>query len=203
MAQMTSMSQAITTVSYLTDLVNATHSTAVLDALFAVLLGTDLSPETQAQPQRQQNQLQLQHPAPAVAAAEDTPGEGGGEDAMDVTEAELGVLSKEDRALLASIEDNTLRAEAAALLLPPGSDVSRILGTAAAGSSGSNVAANGPATTTTASGFADEGAAAAAAGATGADRRAASEPHGSLRATLIGWMTLEDNMHLSLSTMRL
>ncbi|KAJ2522155.1 hypothetical protein GGI11_001808 [Coemansia sp. RSA 2049] len=195
MAQMTSMSQAITTVSYLTDLVNATHSTAVLDALFAGA--------TQAQPQRQQNQLQLQHPAPAVAAAEDTPGEGGGEDAMDVTEAELGVLSKEDRALLASIEDNTLRAEAAALLLPPGSDVSRILGTAAAGSSGSNVAANGPATTTTASGFADEGAAAAAAGATGADRRAASEPHGSLRATLIGWMTLEDNMHLSLSTMRL
>ncbi|KAJ2733075.1 hypothetical protein H4S06_006816, partial [Coemansia sp. BCRC 34490] len=96
-----------------------------------------------------------------------------------------------DRALLASIEDDTLRAEAAALLLPPGSDVSRILGSAAAGSSGSTVAANGPANSR--SGSADEG----------AERRAASEPHASLRATLIGWMTLEDNMHLSLSTMRL
>ncbi|KAJ2738527.1 hypothetical protein H4S06_006438, partial [Coemansia sp. BCRC 34490] len=103
MAQMTSMSQAITTVSYLTDLVNATHSTAVLDALFAVLLGTDLSPETQAQNQQQnQLQLQLQHPAPApaVGAAAEAPGEGGGEDAMDVTESELSVLSTEDRALL-------------------------------------------------------------------------------------------------------
>ncbi|KAJ1731265.1 hypothetical protein LPJ72_004029 [Coemansia sp. Benny D160-2] len=194
MAQMTSMSQAITTVSYLTDLVNATHSTAVLDALFAVLLGTDLSPETQTQNQQQnqlqlQIQLQLQHPAEEAAA--DAPGEGGGDDAMDVTESELSVLSTEDRALLASIEDDTLRAEAAALLLPPGSDVSRILGSAAAGSSGSTVAANGPANSR--SGSADEG----------AERRAASEPHASLRATLIGWMTLEDNMHLSLSTMRL
>ncbi|KAJ2448754.1 hypothetical protein EV183_005270 [Coemansia sp. RSA 2336] len=84
-----SRSQALTTVSYLTDLVSLTHSTHVLDALFAVLLGPDLGPE---------------HP-PRLPGAQSQPAPQQG-------------LSAEDQQLLDAIEDDALRAEAARLLLP-------------------------------------------------------------------------------------
>ncbi|KAI9471495.1 Retinoic acid induced 16-like protein-domain-containing protein [Coemansia mojavensis] len=84
-----SRSQALTTVSYLTDLVSLTHSTHVLDALFAVLLGPELSPE---------------HP-PRLPGAQSQPAPQQG-------------LSAEDQQLLDAIEDDALRAEAARLLLP-------------------------------------------------------------------------------------
>ncbi|KAJ1934276.1 hypothetical protein EC988_008857, partial [Linderina pennispora] len=92
LATMASMSQANTTISYLTDLITITHSSHVLDALFMVLLGSDLAPER---------------------APQDRP-------------KNMHLLSKEDQELLDSIEDEALRAEAAALLLPPGFDLSTL-----------------------------------------------------------------------------
>ncbi|KAJ1664030.1 hypothetical protein EV178_004487 [Coemansia sp. RSA 1646] len=163
LAQMTSNNQAITTVSYLTDLVNVTHSTAILDTLFAVLLGADLSPEKQqpaAEKQKQQQQ-QKEKEEEREKVEED-----GGK--MQVEEY---VLSPEDQELLDSIEDDALRAEAAALLLPPGWDLSKICSNPTAADT-----ADGP---------------------------SSSDSHTSLRSTLIGWMTLENNSHISLSTMRL
>ncbi|KAJ2403009.1 hypothetical protein GGI23_000291 [Coemansia sp. RSA 2559] len=168
LAQMTSMNQAITTVSYLTDLVNVTHSAAVLDSLFVVLLGADLAPEKQqlsiGSQHRQENDDEMQ--------VEEEEKEAEGE------EEEENMLSAEDQALLASIEDDALRAEAALLLLPPGADLSRFRnsGNNSSNAAATTDAANGPSFTDT---------------------------HTSLRSTLIGWMTLEDNTHLSLSTMRL
>ncbi|KAJ2032334.1 hypothetical protein IWW57_000278 [Coemansia sp. S610] len=96
LANMQLRSQAITTVSYLTDLITVTHSTRVLDALFAVLLGSDLGPER-----------------PPV-------------DRVEESEGDYSLLSREDQELLDSIEDDALRAEAALLLLPPGAAVADI-----------------------------------------------------------------------------
>ncbi|KAJ2718626.1 hypothetical protein H4S00_003727 [Coemansia sp. D1744] len=79
--------QALTMVSYLTDMITATHSTHVLDALFVVLLGPDLMPERAPQP----------------------------------TVERPSMLSPEDQQMLDMIEDDALRAEAAQLLMPPGS----------------------------------------------------------------------------------
>ncbi|KAJ2775012.1 hypothetical protein IWQ56_000309 [Coemansia nantahalensis] len=102
-------SQVITTVSYLSDLLGATHSDRVLDALFMVLLGSDLSPER----------------APVAAGGSDRDGSprDGGADAAAV----WSLLSEEDRELLDSIDDEAMRAEAAQLLLPPGADVTQLL----------------------------------------------------------------------------
>ncbi|KAJ1891392.1 hypothetical protein LPJ81_005753, partial [Coemansia sp. IMI 209127] len=166
LAQMTSMNQAITTVSYLTDLVNVTHSAAVLDTLFVVLLGADLAPEKHlsiGSQHRQENDDEMQ-----VEENEEEKEQ----------EKEENILSAEDQALLDSIEDDALRAEAALLLLPPGSDLSRIRN--------NNSSSNNAAATANAS-----------------DRPSSTDTHASLRSTLIGWMTFEDNTHLSLSTMRL
>ncbi|KAI8319456.1 hypothetical protein GQ54DRAFT_299331 [Martensiomyces pterosporus] len=135
LANMASMNQANTTVSYVTDLINVTHSSDVLDALFMVILGPDLSPERPPQTRPR---------SPSI-------------------------LSKEDQELLDSIEDESLRAEAAALLLPPGFDLSAISGAKGGGSS---------------------------------EKPAGSESN-PLRATLISWMTLVDNTHLSLNTLRM
>ncbi|KAJ2559491.1 hypothetical protein EV175_000319 [Coemansia sp. RSA 1933] len=114
LAQMTSMNQAITTVSYLTDLVNVTHSTAVLDTLFVVLLGADLSPE--------------KYPTVTDGSKQQAANKEDGEQVVkdDDMQVDEIVLSAEDQELLDSIEDEALRAEAAALLLPPGSDLSKI-----------------------------------------------------------------------------
>ncbi|KAJ2665785.1 hypothetical protein IW148_001544 [Coemansia sp. RSA 1199] len=79
--------QALTMVSYLADMITATHSTDVLDALFIVLLGPDLMPERAPQP----------------------------------TVERPSMLSPEDQQMLDMIEDDALRAEAAQLLMPPGS----------------------------------------------------------------------------------
>ncbi|KAJ1850713.1 hypothetical protein LPJ73_003319 [Coemansia sp. RSA 2703] len=146
--------QAITTVSYLTDLINVTASTCVLDAMFAVLLGGDLAPEM---------------PPAADAAADDKhqlqqPGAGRS------AHVSMDMFSPEDRELLESIEDDAMRAEAAALLLPPGFDASLAL-----------VDADGAAST----------------------QPQAQPQASSVRATLIGWMTLDDGTHLSLNTLRL
>ncbi|KAJ2846731.1 hypothetical protein IWW36_004209, partial [Coemansia brasiliensis] len=84
-----SRSQALTTVSYLADLVSLTHSTHVLDALLTVLLGPELGPERPPQLPGAQSQ-----PMPQQG------------------------LSAEDQQLLDAIEDDALRAEAARLLLP-------------------------------------------------------------------------------------
>ncbi|KAJ2359171.1 hypothetical protein GGF43_000337 [Coemansia sp. RSA 2618] len=86
LATAASRNQALTMVSYLTDMITATHSTDVLDALFIVLLGPDLTPERAPQP----------------------------------TVARPSMLSPEDQQMLDQIEDDALRAEAAMLLLPPG-----------------------------------------------------------------------------------
>ncbi|KAJ2734414.1 hypothetical protein IW152_002307 [Coemansia sp. BCRC 34962] len=96
LANMQLRSQAITTVSYLTDLITVTHSTRVLDTLFAVLLGSDLAPER----------------PPPVDRVE--------------PEEDYSLLSREDQELLDSIEDDALRAEAALLLLPPGTELADI-----------------------------------------------------------------------------
>ncbi|KAJ2744027.1 hypothetical protein GGI20_003298 [Coemansia sp. BCRC 34301] len=95
LSTMQSRSQAITTVSYLTDLIGVTHSTRVLDALFAVLLGADVVPER-----------------PPMVKTSAAP--------VDYS----ALLSPDDCELLASIEDDSLRAEAAQLLIPPGAEVS-------------------------------------------------------------------------------
>ncbi|KAJ2736156.1 hypothetical protein H4R23_002069, partial [Coemansia sp. Cherry 401B] len=125
-ALLAARSQALTTVSYLADLVHVTHSAHVLDALLAVLLGPGLRPER----------------APASPGSLSVP----------------SALAPEDQRLLDAIEDDALRAEAARLLLPPG--------------------------------------------APAADARDAHAPH-SVRAALIGWMTLDDGSHLALNTLRL
>ncbi|KAJ2862220.1 hypothetical protein GGH94_004406 [Coemansia aciculifera] len=104
LANMQSRSQAITTVSYLTDLITVTHSTRVLDALFTVLLGSELGPERPPEAVRQSN-TDIPPPPPRFS-----------------------LLSKEDQELLDSIEDDALRAEAALLLLPPGTDLADIPG---------------------------------------------------------------------------
>ncbi|KAJ2458178.1 hypothetical protein GGF42_002233 [Coemansia sp. RSA 2424] len=106
LATMQSRSQAITTVSYLTDLITVTHSTRVLDALFVVLLGADTAPE-----QRPMKALPPLAAASAASAAKKS------------TIPCFAALSSEDQALLESIEDDALRAEAALLLLPPGTDL--------------------------------------------------------------------------------
>ncbi|KAJ1724098.1 hypothetical protein LPJ53_001619 [Coemansia erecta] len=156
--------QAITTVSYLTDLVNATNSTCVLDALFAVLLGGDLAPEQPPQhtAQREQQQQQEQEQPKGSSI-------GGKHVPMDM-------FSPEDRELLESIEDDAMRAEAAALLLPPGFHAALALA---------------------------ESDGATAPQPPSASAAASSSAPATLRATLIGWMTLEDSTHLSLNTLRL
>ncbi|KAJ2074870.1 hypothetical protein GGH13_001021 [Coemansia sp. S155-1] len=106
LANMQSRSQAITTVSYLTDLITVTHSTRVLDALFTVLLGAEMGPERPPESTRHTDPILLS-PPPAP---------------------KFLLLSKEDQELLDSIEDDALRAEAALLLLPPGTDLADIPG---------------------------------------------------------------------------
>ncbi|KAJ2779092.1 hypothetical protein GGI15_003984 [Coemansia interrupta] len=147
--------QAITTVSYLTDLINVTNSTCVLDALFAVLLGGDLAPEQPPSP-----------PAAEAKQQQEQPERGAGK------HVRLDMFSPEDRELLESIEDDAMRAEAAALLLPPGFDAALL-------HVESEMTSAAPAAP-----------------------QASSAP-ATLRATLIGWMTLEDSTHLSLNTLRL
>ncbi|KAJ2594330.1 hypothetical protein H4R99_005827, partial [Coemansia sp. RSA 1722] len=147
--------QAITTISYLADLINVTHSTCVLDALFMVLLGSDLSPEKTPR---------LRKPA---------------SDSMKKKSifADASMLSPEDQELLESIEDDAMRAEAAALLLPPGFDLSKLFSpSASSGAVFANDASQGP------------------------DSEQAQQ---TLRSTMISWMTLEDNTYLSLNTLRL
>ncbi|KAJ2111835.1 hypothetical protein IW146_005071 [Coemansia sp. RSA 922] len=107
LANMQSRSQAITTVSYLTDLITVTHSTRVLDALFTVLLGAEMGPERPPESARHTDPILLSPPQPAP---------------------KFSLLSKEDQELLDSIEDDALRAEAALLLLPPGTDLADIPG---------------------------------------------------------------------------
>ncbi|KAI7833964.1 Retinoic acid induced 16-like protein-domain-containing protein [Kickxella alabastrina] len=160
-------SQAITTVSYLHDIVNVTHSNCVLEALLMVLLGSDLGPE---------------QPPWLVSAAEQNQGQGQGSEqnqsqgqSQNQLDDAWAELSLEDRELLQSIEDDAMRAEAAALLLPPGFDLSRLQMAPPQQQQGSG--------------------AQRAEHSTGA-------PVG-LRATLIAWMTLEDDTHLPLNTLRL
>ncbi|KAJ2472613.1 hypothetical protein GGI02_001458 [Coemansia sp. RSA 2322] len=168
-APMQSKSQAITTVSYLTDLISVTRSTCVLDALFSVLLGADLAPERRPLQQQQPPQQKLQ---------------------AQTDRRLLQLLSREDQALLDSIEDDALRAEAAALLLPPG----------AAGEYQQLVAANAMASAGTPS------ATTSSSDAHGSGGDSANASTGSsLRALLIGWMSLDDDdgSHLALNTLRL
>ncbi|KAJ2803460.1 hypothetical protein H4R20_002883 [Coemansia guatemalensis] len=91
-----SCSHAITTVSYLADLVATTHSDSVLDALFAVLLGPGLGPE----------RLPESHVPNQGSPTAEPP------------QDPQSLLSQEDQKLIDAIEDDELRAEAIALLLP-------------------------------------------------------------------------------------
>ncbi|KAJ2718761.1 hypothetical protein GGI07_005600 [Coemansia sp. Benny D115] len=186
-----SRSQVITTISYLSDLIGATHSTHVLDAVFMVLLGTDLSPETRPgmhAPQNNKQQQQHENKNEQSVSESKANGQNSGDSQAQDEPAEENPLSPEDMELLESIEDDALRAEAAALLLPPGCDISKLsflnskntapAGTATASSTGLNTSSR-------------------TAYATGTD-----SPQ-TLRALLISWMSVEDNTHLSLNAIRL
>ncbi|KAJ1642450.1 hypothetical protein LPJ64_005711 [Coemansia asiatica] len=153
--------QAITTVSYLADLVNVTHSTCVLDALFMVLLGTDLAPEKM--PRLRKKHAECEEKKKSIFA-------------------EPCILSLEDQALLESIEDDAMRAEAAALLLPPGFDLSKVFSPSA--SSGTTFATDDMQISDL-------------------QQPNRGEQHQALRSMLISWMTVDDNTLLSFTTLRL
>ncbi|KAJ2846100.1 hypothetical protein J3B02_004496, partial [Coemansia erecta] len=153
--------QAITTVSYLADLVNVTHSTCVLDALFMVLLGTDLAPEKM--PRLRKKHAECEEKKKSIFA-------------------EPCILSLEDQALLESIEDDAMRAEAAALLLPPGFDLSKVFSPSA--SSGTTFATDDMQISDL-------------------QQPNRGEQHQTLRSMLISWMTVDDNTLLSFTTLRL
>lgn len=89
-------SHAITTISYLTDIISITHSTCVLDALFIVLLGSDMAPEGVVDNKCSSKEEKETEESKAAAG--------------------MSSLSPEDRELIESIEDEAMRAKALAML---------------------------------------------------------------------------------------